>query len=59
MKKILCFGNVTDKYKNAIEKGDCYIYDNCFMLWTFPVSIMTALKHTYILTYMFKIIQYE
>ena len=42
------------KYKNAIEKGDCYIYDNCFMLWTFPVSIMTALKHTYILTYMFK-----
>lgn len=42
------------KYKNAIEKGDCYIYDNCFMLWTFPVSIMTALNHTYILTYMFK-----
>ena len=41
------------KYKNAIEKGDCYIYDNCFMLWTFPVSIMKALKHTYILTYMF------
>lgn len=41
------------RYKNAIEKGDCYIYDNCFMLWTFPVSIMKALKHTYILTYMF------
>ena len=42
------------KYKSAIEKGDVYIYDNCFMLWTFPVSIMKALKHTYILTYMFK-----
>lgn len=42
------------KYKNAIEKGDCYIYDDCFMLWTFPCSIMNALEHTYILTYMFK-----
>lgn len=42
------------KYKNAIEKGDCYIYDDVFMLWTFPCSIMTALEHTYILTYMFK-----
>ena len=42
------------KYKNAIEKGDCYIYDDCFMLWTFPCLIMNALEHTYILTYMFK-----
>ena len=42
------------KYKNAIEKGDCYIYDDVFMLWTFPCSIMNALEHTYILTYIFK-----
>ena len=42
------------KYKNTIEKGDCYVYDNCFMLWTFPASIMDSLKHTYILTYLFK-----
>ena len=42
------------KYKNAIEKGDCYIFDDCFMLWTFPCKVMNALEHTYILTYMFR-----
>ena len=42
------------KYKNAIEQGDCYLFDDCFMLWTFPVCVMDALDHTYILTYMFK-----
>lgn len=42
------------KYKNAIEKGDCYIFDDCFMLWTFPCKVMNALEHIYILTYMFR-----
>lgn len=42
------------KYKNAIEQGDVYIFDEIFMLWTFPCRIMETLEHTYILTYLFK-----
>ena len=46
-------GNLNE-YRKQIENGDVYMMNNCFLLWTFPVSIMKALKHTYILTYMFK-----
>lgn len=46
-------GNLSE-YRRQIENGDVYMMDNCFLLWTFPTCIMKALKHTYVLTYMFK-----
>ena len=46
-------GNLNE-YRKQIEYGDVYIYDNCFLLWTFPIKIFNSIKETYILTYMFK-----
>ena len=46
-------GNLNE-YRKQIENGDVYMLDNCFLLWTFPTSVMKALEHTYILTYMFR-----
>lgn len=42
------------KYRNSIEQGDVYIFDEQFILWTFPCRIITSLSETYILTYMFR-----
>ncbi len=47
------YDGTLNEYRKQIEHGDVYMYDNCFLLWTFPVSIFKAIKETYILTYMF------
>ena len=48
-----------NEYRKQIENGDVYYMEenngkSKFMFWTFPISILSALEHTYILTYMFK-----
>ena len=45
-------GNLNE-YRKQIEYGDVYIYDNCFLLWTFPIKIFNSIKETNKLTYMF------
>lgn len=39
--------------RDTILTGNVVFYNNCFMLWTFPIGIFEAFKDVLILTYLF------
>ena len=43
-----------NKYKLHLKNGDCYLFQNSIIMWTFPTKILKLFKHTYILTYLFE-----
>lgn len=43
-----------NKYKLHLKNGDCYLFQNSIIMWTFPTKILELFKHTYILTYLFE-----
>ena len=43
-----------NKYKNHLKNGDCYLFQNSVIMWTFPTKILELFEHTYILTHLFE-----
>lgn len=43
-----------NKYKTHLKNGDCYLFQNSVIMWTFPTKILELFKHTYILTHLFE-----
>lgn len=43
-----------NKYKTHLKNGDCYLFQNSVIMWTFPTKILDLFEHTYILTHLFE-----
>lgn len=43
-----------NKYKTHLKNGDCYLFQNSVIMWTFPTKILELFEHTYILTHLFE-----
>lgn len=43
-----------NKYKTHLRNGDCFLFQNSVIMWTFPIKILDLFEHTYILTHLFE-----
>lgn len=43
-----------NKYKQHLKNGDCYLFQDSIIMWTFPTKILELFEHTYILTHLFE-----